>query len=161
MNQEEKVFNLLEQNHINYDVIHHPAAHTVSDIHFDFVGSKVKNLLLKSKNDNYYLLIIDSEKKADIKNITKQLAEKKMSFAKSDDLFNLMNLQPGSVTPFGLINDKQNMVKVLIDSHLDKKASIGFHPNVNTQTIVISFADFIKSLEIMGNSYAFIDAHYS
>ncbi|TPR26425.1 prolyl-tRNA synthetase associated domain-containing protein [Apilactobacillus micheneri] len=158
MNVEEKVFNFLNNNGIDYKLIHHKPVYTIEDIDFDFKGSKVKNLLIKHQK-NYYLLIIDDEHRADTKLISKQIDENRISFATPAELFELMNLRPGSVNPFGLLNDKDNQITILIDKHISKEKSIGFHPNINNQTIIISFDDFLKSISKIGHNYKFVDAY--
>ncbi len=70
-----------------------------------------------------------------------------------------LGLTPGSVTPFGLINDTARHVHLFIDANLKKASRLSFHPNINTATIVISFQDFIRFLDWTGNGYEFIDLY--
>jgi hypothetical protein len=67
-----------------------------------------------------------------------------------------LGVEPGSVSPFGLINDSENHVHLFIDEKLKESERLAFHPNVNTATVVISLADFLKYLDFTGNSYEFI-----
>jgi len=67
-----------------------------------------------------------------------------------------LGLTPGSVTPFGLINDKNHHVHVFLDENLQKVQKISFHPCINTASIVITFSDFIRFMDWMGNSYEFV-----
>ena len=70
-----------------------------------------------------------------------------------------LGLKPGSVSPFGLINDENHEVHLFIDKNLLNSPRLSFHPNDNTGTIIISQEDFIKFLEAMGNSYEFIELY--
>ena len=70
-----------------------------------------------------------------------------------------LGLKPGSVSPFGLINDETYHVHLFIDKNLKKAERLSFHPNDNTATIVIDNSDFIGFLKAMGNSYEFIELY--
>jgi len=61
------------------------------------------------------------------------------------------------ITPFGIINDKEKHVKVYLDDKMKEADIVNFHPNVNTSTVSLSFADFIKFMEWSQNTYEFID----
>ena len=65
-------------------------------------------------------------------------------------------MKPGSVSPFGIINDEDHHVHLFIDEQLNEFERLSFHPNINTASLVIRKSDFIKFLENMGNSYEFI-----
>ena len=67
-----------------------------------------------------------------------------------------LGVEPGSVSPFGLINDTEHHVHLFIDEKLREYDRLAFHPNVNTATLVISRSDFLRFLEYVGNSYEFI-----
>jgi Ala-tRNA(Pro) deacylase len=67
-----------------------------------------------------------------------------------------LGVTPGSVTPFGLINDKENHVHIFLDENLKNSETISFHPNINTASLVIRFKDFLKYLDWTGNSFEFL-----
>ena len=67
-----------------------------------------------------------------------------------------LGLSPGSVSPFGLINDSENHVHLFLDENLRHQQSLSFHPNDNHATVVISQAEFLRYLSLAGNSYEFI-----
>ena len=94
------------------------------------------------------------DKRADMKEISK-ITKGHLSFAKEDDVKRILNLQRGSLTPFGIINDKEKEVMILIDQELVGKKLL-FHPNVNTATISISFTDLIRFIEYEKNPYKII-----
>ena len=70
-----------------------------------------------------------------------------------------LGLTPGSVSPFGLINDTENHVHLFLDAKLRNEASLSFHPNDNHATVVISQQEFMHYLELVGNSYEFIEMY--
>lgn len=70
-----------------------------------------------------------------------------------------LGLAPGSVSPFGLINDVDNHVHLFIDANLRNEASLSFHPNDNHATVVISQTEFMRYLSIVGNTYEFLEMY--
>ena len=77
---------------------------------------------------------------------------KRLTFGNDESLNLLLGLTKGSVTPLGIINDKDNKVKVIIDKELVGEVIL-VHPNVNTKTMAISYEDLIKFIEYIGNEY--------
>ncbi|MBL4932470.1 prolyl-tRNA synthetase associated domain-containing protein [Clostridium paridis] len=155
------IYDILDNLNITYDEYKHEAVFTVAetkDIPMKIPGQHCKNLFLKNrKGDQYYLLIADDSKRVDIKHITKEINEKSLSFASEEKLKSILRLTPGSVTPFGLINDIDKHVKVLLDKDLGLCNYITFHPNVNTSTLLLSYNDFIKFLEYCGNEFTYVN----
>ena len=77
-----------------------------------------------------------------------------LSFASTEALKNILKLKQGSVTPLGIMNDRDNLVELVIDSDLkDKKVLV--HPNTNTRTISIDFNDLIKFIEYEKHKYVY------
>jgi Ala-tRNA(Pro) deacylase len=74
-----------------------------------------------------------------------------LSFASAERLAARLGLTPGAVSPFGLINDREKTVRVVLDERLRAATRVGFHPNVNTATVVLAFADFERFLAWCGN----------
>lgn len=146
----ESVYRFLNAFNLPYEVISHKPIYTVADIDFSTPGSQVKNLLLQSRRGNIYLAILPDDKRADLTQIASQLHEKRLHFVSPEQLYQLMRLQPGTVTPFGLLNDRDHQVHVLIDDSIDRQALIGFHPNVNDATLILSFHDLLTVLHLLG-----------
>jgi len=92
----------------------------------------------------------------DIAAIAGRIGEGRLSFASAERLAAHLGLTPGAVSPFGLINDASKSVRVLLDGGLRNAARVGFHPNVNTATIVLAFGDFERFLASRGNPVTFI-----
>ena len=100
-------------------------------------------------------MIIHQDKRADLKAAAALLGLKKPRFAKEDELMQLMHLTPGSVSPFGLINDAEHKVSVLLDSDLQGLRLL-FHPNDNSKTVAVSCDDLMRFLSYCGNRCIFL-----
>lgn len=98
------------------------------------------------------MLIIPENKKANMDDIG-LLVNDKLKFANEVDLQEILHLTPGSVSPFGLINDKEHKVEVLIDKEIWESEYVSFHPNINTETLELSKEDFHKYVAALGNKY--------
>ena len=94
-----------------------------------------------------------------IHDLEHRLHQGKLSFASEQRMDRYLGLRPGSVSPFGLINDTENHVHLFLDSTLKDQPSLSFHPNDNTATVVISREAFQRFLDICGNSYEYIDLY--
>jgi Ala-tRNA(Pro) deacylase len=158
--KEKKVYDVLDEQGIAYTRHEHPPVFTVEEAekHWtEIIGAHCKNLFLRNKKGNrHYLVILDASKAADLKSLNDLLGEDRLSFASEQRLMKYLSLEAGSVSVFGLINDKENHVRVVVDEDLKRAANVNFHPNVNTATIGISFLDFEKFLVRSGNSFRFL-----
>jgi len=130
----------------------HKAVFTVAEseeIDKILIGTKTKNLFIKNKKGNkHWLVIIEGDIQADMDKLKKFLGESRLSFASPERLKKYLDLTPGSVSPFGLINDKDHEVTVIIyDNVLEKNDTINFHPNINTATLNLTVTDFKKYLD--------------
>jgi len=154
------IYKVLEDLHIAYVRHAHSAVFTVDEAEkYDrqLGAGASKNLFLRNKKETaYYLIIVQSRTRVDLKKLATELGESKLSFGSPEKMFELLGLTPGSVSPFGLINDKDNIVTVIIDNGLVKHKTVGFHPNINTATLVISSEDFKKYLSSTGNAVQYL-----
>ena len=116
MNGPEKLYQLLEQLSISFEYLEHPEAPTIDIAKQYWAGHDAKhckNLFFRNhKGNRHYLVILDCEQDMDIHSIEKQLHQGKLSFASEQRLMKYLGLTPGSVTPFGLINDAEHHVHV-------------------------------------------------
>ena len=133
----------------------HPPVATVDEAekHWaDIDATHCKNLFLRNqKGTRYYLVIVKHSKRADLRALADRIGDGKLSFASPDRLMTCLGLTPGSVSPFGLINDPRHLVTVFLDRDLKSASRISFHPNINTVTLTLAFADFEKFLDACGN----------
>ena len=150
------ILEILSFLHISYEVMEHEAVYTVEDakkISHMIDGVGCKNLFL-TDGKKYYLVILRDDKRLDMKKLSLAISSKHLSFTSPKKLQDILNLTPGSVTPFGIIHDVNHEVIVVIDSDL-KNQKLLFHPNINTKTLSISFDDLIRFLEYEKNKYLF------
>ena len=139
---EQEAYELLKKLDISFQKVDHPAITSVKNVPFSLPGPQVKNLLLKSrKGKKIYLVILPDEKHADLKQLAEQLKEKRLSFVSEEQLPDLLGVPAGTVTPLALMHDKEKKIQVVIDA-----ATVGFHPNINTTTLIMDFSDFEKIL---------------
>ncbi|MDY6827274.1 MAG: prolyl-tRNA synthetase associated domain-containing protein [Bacillota bacterium] len=157
---EQKVYDTLEQLNIDYRRYEHPPVYTVEEAQLywkDIDGAHAKNLFLRNnKGNRHYLVVMERSKSADLKDLSMKLAAGRLSFASDRRLKEHLGLETGAVSPFGLINDRDKKVMVIIDCELKKHDQVNFHPNVNTATITISYQDFEKFLQHCGNETVYI-----
>ncbi len=133
----------------------HPPVPTVEDAErywADIDATHCKNLFLRNqKGDRHYLVVLKHSKKADLRAVAEQIGDGKLSFASPERLMKHLGLTPGSVSPFGLINDRDRAVRIVLDRDLKSAERLSFHPNINTVTLVVSAADFARFLQESGN----------
>ena len=151
----EPLYRLLDTLGIAYRVTEHEAAFTVEQadrLYGHLPGAHTKNLFLRNKRgDRHYLVLVPSHKPVDIKALKAWLDESTLSFASPERLLRHLGLTPGSVTPFGLINDPGHIVTVVLDRDLLAADTLNFHPNRNTATLTLARADFQRFLEHLGH----------
>ncbi len=138
----------------------HPPVATVEEAEKHWVGidaAHCKNLFLRNQKGNrHYLVVLLHSKRADLRAVADQIGDGKLSFASPERLMTHLGLTPGSVSPFGLINDSSHTVLVVLDRDLRAKERVSFHPNINTRTYVISTADFTRFLEACGHRVQYV-----
>jgi Ala-tRNA(Pro) deacylase len=158
--QEASVARRLRELSIAYERYEHPPAATVEDAaphwaHID--ATHCKNLFLRNQKGNrHYLAIVQASKRVDLRKLADQIGDGKLSFASPERLMALLGLMPGSVSPFGLINDRNHAVRVYLDRDLKLAERLTFHPNINTVTYVVSAADFARFLDASGHIVRYV-----
>lgn len=157
---EKKVYDALNQLGIPFIQYEHIPVYTIPEIdnlNMEMEGLHCKNLFVRNHNGNiHYLIIVSQEKRADLKKLAKQIGSSRLSFASEERLMKHLGLTPGAVTPFGLLNDEEKEVIVLVDEDLRNSRHICFHPNVNTASVSILYDDFVKFLKWRGNEYKYV-----
>lgn len=156
----DKVLETLKKMNINYEIITHPAAYTTEEADEyvkDRDGIFSKTILLSDKKDkNFYLIILDDNKRLDMKKLS-TLVGTRLHFAKEEDLMKKMGLKPGVVSLFGLLNNQEKDINIFIDKEVTEENTINFHPNDNTATLFISVSDMFKFLDNLNFKYQIID----
>jgi Ala-tRNA(Pro) deacylase len=158
---EAQVYEVLGQLGIAYTRHEHSPVFTVEQAEqrwTDIEGFHCKNLFLRNKKGNrHYLVVAPTSKKVDLRRLNEKLSEDRLSFGSPERLMRLLGLGPGSVSPFGLINDRRKEVVVILDEDLKTASRVNFHPNVNTATVGLSREDFEKYLAWAGNSVRYFE----
>ena len=151
----EQVYACLEALGIPFRRAEHPAVHTMEELlalELPEGGAVAKNLFLRDdKKRAYFLLTLRPDRRADLKALRGLLGCRPLSFASPGDLSALLGLEPGAVTPFGALNDRQRRVQVLLDAALwEGDGVVGVHPNDNTATVWLRAEDLRRALEARG-----------
>ena len=158
--QEAQVRDALAALGISFERYEHPPVATAleADEHWSGIdAAHCKNLFLRNQKGNrHYLVIVKHPKRADLRGVADQIGDGKLSFASPERLLTHLGVAPGSVSPFGLINDASHDVRVFLDADLKAAARISFHPNINTVTVVLAFADFERFLAARGNPVRYV-----
>ncbi len=158
---EEPVYARLAQLGIAYDRYAHPPIATTeaASEHWTAIDAvHCKNLFLRNqKGTRHYLVIVEHTRRADLRRVADQIGDGKLSFASADRLMTYLGVTPGSVSPFGLIHDRERHVQVFLDRALASSVRISFHPNINTRTIVLAFEDFERFLSAENYRVRLID----
>lgn len=133
----------------------HPPLFTVQDsqaLRGEIAGGHTKNLFLKDKKDNFFLLTVGEEAVVDLKQIHHLIgAASRVSFGKPEMLMELLGVEPGGVTIFGLINDTQRRVRPFLDAKLMEHETINAHPLTNSATTSISREDLLRFIAATGH----------
>lgn len=154
-----ELYEILDHLNIQYDKMEHQAVYTIEQagrIRGKLEGTGCKNLFLKNKTGAFFLLILSDYKRADLKSLSAALNTGRLTFAGEEELEKILGLHPGSVTPFGIINDGENRVTLLIDRDLKEKLLL-FHPNVNTATISVSYQDLERFIRYENHRYLLVE----
>jgi len=153
---EQALYTFFAQHDMQYQTLEHVAAFTVAEIPPEVMalpGAHVKSLLLIDKNKNFWLVIALDETRVDLKGLAQQCGAGKFSFAKPEDLLALLQVTPGSVTPFALMLDPQHRVKVIIEDGIFGHSHINGHPMRNTAMTTIAMNDFRRFLALCGHPF--------
>jgi len=140
---------------IEVTTVEHPPLFTVADsqgLRGEIPGGHTKNLFLKDKKDNFFLVTVEEDAVVDLKSIHQVIgAASRVSFGKPEKLLEYLGVIPGSVTVFGAINDRDHNVQVVIDADLMKYDVINGHPLTNEATTSIQREDLITFLKSTGH----------
>ena len=160
MLSKEELIKLLDESNCDYEVKEHAPLFTVEDsksLRGSILGAHSKNLFLKDAKGQFYLLSVEENTKVDLKKIMNFIGSKKLSFAKAEYLESILGIEPGSVSPFALINDVDKKVLFFLDKNFLNYEKLNFHPLVNTATVNIATSDMIKFIEEKHKPINYID----
>eukprot|EP00435_Cladocopium_sp_Y103_P077977 s1_g1716.t1 len=160
----DQLLTLLQELGITAGTIDHPALHAVDDAQAwraanltDQRGGHCKNLFLKDKKGALWLVVTLEERNIRLNSLAKPLGSARLSFAKPELLWETLGVRPGSVTPFALINDRAQKVRLILDAPMMEHEWLNYHPLTNEATTTISKADFLKFIRHCGHEPTIID----
>ena len=121
-------------------------------VHGDIAGGHCKNLFCKDEKNVLWLIVALEDARIDLKAAPAKIDSKRLTFAKPELLMEILGLEPGSVTPFGLINDKNASVNVILDQAMMAHERLNFHPLKNDATTTIAADDLLKFIRACGHN---------
>lgn len=156
-----KVAEKLKELDIPFELVEHEPALTTkqADAFIEGIeGVRTKTMFLTNKKKTqYYLLIMDDKKSLDMDLFKELVSANRIRMASVDSLFEKMQLPPGTVSPFGLLNNEEKDIQVYFDKEIINEERMSFHPNTNEKTIFVSTKDLFKFLQDLGYSYQVLE----
>lgn len=149
----DELFALLDQLGIAHSTVNHPPIFTVEEgrpWHDKIPGLHCKNLFIKDRKGGIWLVVMPADKRADLARLEKLLAAPRFSFARPELLQEVLELTPGSVTPFGLINDRHRRVTVVLDQEMLDAEWVNYHPLHNAASTTLRAADLLRFVRALG-----------
>ncbi|MBQ0049742.1 MAG: prolyl-tRNA synthetase associated domain-containing protein [Bacteroidales bacterium] len=170
MERAERVYSYLREHDIPYNCYTHPEGKTIEEAKRwwkDDGSVHCKNIFMRNhKGNQHYLICYHCDHVFDIHDLEARLKAKlqaqgkpscgKLSFASPERMMRYLGLEPGSVSPFGLINDEEHHVQLFLDECLQTAPLLSFHPNDCRGTVVIEREAFLCYLASVGNAYEYI-----
>ena len=120
-------------------------------VHAQIPGGHTKNLFLKDRKGGLWLVVLRSDLRVDLNALAKQLGAPRFSFGSAELLAATLGIEPGSVTPFALINDKSRQVRVVLDEGMLTLEPLNFHPLRNDRTTAIAPGDLLTFVRTSGH----------
>ena len=157
-----RTYNLLDKIGMSYETVCHEAVYTMEEcekVEKELGTPICKNLFLCNRQQTqFYLLMLPSDKHFKTKNLSSELACSRLTFADDRHMVDLLGIHPGSVSPMGLMNDKDKKIRLVIDKDLFTYSKFfGCHPCVNTATIKLNLQEFVeKFVPMTGHNYMIV-----
>ncbi len=149
------LFAFLDSLGIAHTTKRHEPVFTVAEsvsLRDEIPGGHTKNLFVKDKKDNFFLLTVEENATVDLKTVHQIIgAASKVSFGKPEKLMEYLGVIPGAVTAFGVINDTERNVTIIIDEDLMRDDIINCHPLSNDATTSIASRDLLRFIEATGH----------
>ena len=147
------LFTMLDRLGIEHSTVEHPPFFTVADgrsWHHRIPGLHGKNLFLKDRKGGIWLVVMPADKRADLGMLEQVLDAPRFSFGRPDLLEEVLALTPGSVTPFGLMNDLHRRVTVILDHEILDSEWVNFHPLHNAASTTLRSSDLLRFIRALG-----------
>ena len=150
----EQLFRRLDALGIAHHTVSHPPVFTVAEataLRGRLPGGHCKSLFLKDKEGAFWLVVMLEQRRIYLKRLAQRLGAPRFSFGAADDLWALLGVRPGSVTPFALVNDTGLRVTPVLDRDMLECDPLNYHPLANDRTTAISAADLSRFIAACGH----------
>lgn len=145
---------------IAVDTHHHAPVFTVAEakaLRGELPGAHTKNLFLKDKKGGLWLLVALEDRAIDLKTLRHRIGSAPLSFAGADLLRQVLGVEPGSVTPFALINDIAKRTTVILDAGMMTRDILNVHPLTNSATTAIRSLDLLTFIASCGHEVSIVE----
>ena len=164
--KELRTYDLLDSLHISYERVDHDALPTIEACRQvdEILGTPMcKNLFLhNAQKTAFYLLLLPGEKKFKTAALSKQIGSARLSFGEAEFMESFLDIKPGSVSVMGLMNDRENRVRLLIDKDILEGEYFACHPCINTSSLKFTTRDLMdKILPALGHPHTVVDLPYA
>jgi Ala-tRNA(Pro) deacylase len=156
----DELFTRLAELEIAFHTVEHPPVFTVEQakhVRGELPGAHTKSLFLRDKKGAMWLVACLEDRIVDLKSLADRIGAKRLSFGSPERLMRYLGVIPGAVSPFAVINDRGNAVRVVLDRALVEHRTVHLHPLDNAKTTVIAMADLLKFLDATGHGAQVID----
>lgn len=150
-----ELFAFFDQLGLQTKTFDHEPVFTVEQakkVHDDVPGGHCKNLFCKDEKGVLWLIVALEDSIIDLKAAPAKIGSRRLSFGKPELLMEVLGVEPGSVTPFSLFNDKTNRVNVILDEAMMKLDILNFHPLKNDATTTIASSDLLVFIKACGHN---------
>lgn len=156
----QQLFAKLEALGIAQHTVEHPPVFTVEEakaLRGNLPGHHIKNLFLRNRKEEMWLVVALEDRAIDLRRLGEALGAGRLSFGSPERLRRVLGVEPGSVTPFALVNDETQLVRLALDRGLTEGGPVNAHPLVNTMTTAIASADLLRLFEATGHTPLWLD----
>jgi Ala-tRNA(Pro) deacylase len=156
----EDLFRRLDALGISHRTATHPPVFTVAEataLRGSLPGGHCKSLFLKEKKGVFWLAVMLEERRTDLNKLAARLGAPRFSFGNADDLYALLGVRPGSVTPFALINDTAHQVTPVLDRDMLGFDPLNYHPLINDRTTAVAADDLLRFIAACGHQPRIVD----
>ena len=156
----QQLFARLDQLGIAHRTVEHPPVFTVEEakaLRGDLPGHHIKNLFLRNKKEEMWLVVALEDRAIDLKRLGDVLGAGRLSFGSAERLKRTLGVEPGSVTPLALVNDEARAVRLVLDRGIADGAPVNAHPLVNTMTTALAPADLLRFFVATGHTPHWLD----
>ena len=159
----EFLYRLLEDLKIKFKVFEHPPFFTVDEAkkyRLDMQGYHIKNLFLRDKKKNNFLVVAQEDRIIDLTQLTERIKSSRLSFGSKERLFEELGVFPGAVTPLSVINNRKKNINIFLDAEMSGEDTIFCHPLVNDRTISLSYQSLLTYFDYLELSFKTVNLSF-